>query len=242
MDMKKQFLLFILLLFIFFSVFSASTSKGDELRLSIEGQVELLAEFDSKIEYWNVFTTKNSKPIQSYSRMVNTVYKMKNIYGISEWTIKKEEEGHHFVMEGTKEFGDTTLKVLLSGYKQENGFIIQQVKEVKGTVWKKNYKETLLKFFNEPSSKIFSNVVGEVNSSVNGGTKEIANRVNDLFNGKKVEELIEEDFISITGNTPKWKNFITAGEDKINYQLGVRKNAKDEIHITIGSPVITIEY
>ncbi|MDD9313984.1 YwmB family TATA-box binding protein [Cytobacillus firmus] len=71
-----------------------------------------------------------------------------------------------------------------------------------------------------------------------------ANNILEKLSAQPVEQLVEENFVSVSAYKNSWENFLpTRNNEKMNLQLGLRNNQEDKlISIIIGSPIITIEY
>jgi TATA-box binding len=239
MDLKK----YILLLMVFFLIgtMSASIIKGEESNLTIKNQVTILKKFNSTIEKWNVFTVGEGKAFNSYSKMVNEVKKMSTNYKMDEWVIKDQEKDHHITVLGKRVFNNSLYKIQLFGYKKGERFIIREMRELSGTDWKVENVTLIYKLFSGSLNEMYSNVMGEVNvkdQNIIKLSKEIMKEVE----GKKKNESREKNFISILGDTTKWNNYINTKEGAFNFQLGIRQGSRGVTHVTLGSPLITIEY
>ena len=126
------------------------------------------------------------------------------------------------------------------------GFILY---EINGTEWNHNVKqiadEMLLNrlsktFHKQPT--IFSCIEGEFDAIISNIAQK-SKQLNETVNGKIIEKLEENNFISLTIESPLFYDGIPSDKGTINLQFALRKNDKDSTTtFVIGTPILTIEY
>lgn len=126
------------------------------------------------------------------------------------------------------------------------GFIIY---ELKGTKWNNDIQNivstesaNIMSNLFQKTSKIFSCIKGDFNGNMNTVVHERANELNKEFNGKIVEKLEEENFISLTVNSPHFSNEMPTENGTFDLQIAIREDLDNKSTFVIGTPLLTIEY
>jgi hypothetical protein len=136
----------------------------------------------------------------------------------------------------TADVQDTTIQ----------GFIIY---ELKGTKWNKEIQDIvsaesveIMSNLFQKTSKIFSCVKGVFNDKMDSVVYERATELNNGFNGKIIEKLKEENFISLTVNSPHFSNEMPTENGAFDLQIAIREDSNNKSTFVIGTPLLTIEY
>ncbi|NRS18438.1 YwmB family TATA-box binding protein [Brevibacillus sp. HB1.4B] len=58
----------------------------------------------------------------------------------------------------------------------------------------------------------------------------------------ELERLQDETVVSISGYTPMWESFIALNGQKMNLQVATHRDSHSGTWITVGTPIITVEY
>ena len=127
-----------------------------------------------------------------------------------------------------------------------NGFTLY---ELKGTSWNSNAetiineKRTIIPQLFQYSPIIFSCIKGEFADKVDVAARKKALDLTDAFDGKIIEQLNEDDFVTITAKSPKFNQILKSESGRFNLQIAVRKGMPGEkTSFTVGTPIITTEY
>jgi hypothetical protein len=68
----------------------------------------------------------------------------------------------------------------------------------------------------------------------------IASDLMEIFDAKEIEALKEDNFMSVSANSPVFSDSIARG---MNLQIGIRSEGLGaKTTIVVGTPIITIEY
>lgn len=165
-----------------------------------------------------------------------------------EWSTSSHEKHKEFkAISTSSKFREIIRIVSSSENLQAPAYVIY---EVKGPRWgtdaesfmKNQFPERLSDIF-RGNVTIFSCIKGEFNDNIE---KAFPNNVNSLlhaFNGKEIEALKENKFISLTAYSPLFTTSINKNQDRMNLQIAVRNDGLgDKTAVVIGTPIITIEY
>lgn len=99
--------------------------------------------------------------------------------------------------------------------------------------------------FSDPMLKnvhFYTCINGHLGDKMNVAVKEKVSSFLHTLHATPVEEMNEETFISTSAYIEYWKAFILVRERKMNVQLSMKLQKNDQIHVTIGTPIITTEY
>ncbi|WP_246945376.1 YwmB family TATA-box binding protein [Bacillus pinisoli] len=148
---------------------------------------------------------------------------------------------------GYKDTSSPTLKesAVITIYEEEDKFRISRTYEVLGSKWSENlwkyvsstYKEEL-----KNSEKVFYSLYGT--KALDQNLEQVATDLMTEFNAETVEEMKEEQFISLSAYRDDWKvKLPTKGGKAFNLQVGVRLDSEKKIaDIAMGTPIITSGY
>ncbi|MGM7721836.1 YwmB family TATA-box binding protein [Metabacillus sp. Hm71] len=213
-----------------------------------ESKISLLADGMEKqnvrIDTWSLYA-KNSvekKSIKEVKQMVDQLRQYKWVY---------EKDGEVFkavgVFENKKKNITEKLQILTTlTNNHSTAYILYQVTGVGAQPdWDK-----VNEYFHEQSFDIFHENVttfaclqGLLDDNMKVSLYEKSRELVNEFNANPVEQLQEKDFISISGKTPLWEDFIPTDNDKINIQIALRTDEMgDYTSVVIGTPIITSEY
>ncbi|GEL77243.1 YwmB family TATA-box binding protein [Tenuibacillus multivorans] len=81
-----------------------------------------------------------------------------------------------------------------------------------------------------------SNFDGKIKSNF------ITNKIVNYFDVKNTKVIDEEKFIVISGISDQFEQYIPMDEGKINIQFAVREGKNNKKTVTIGTPILVIEY
>ncbi|WP_176551152.1 YwmB family TATA-box binding protein [Bacillus sp. AFS040349] len=94
--------------------------------------------------------------------------------------------------------------------------------------------------FDYKSKNTFITVEG---IAYNHAANRLSERILSSIEAEKVEELDEQEFVSISGYKNNWSNSLKLKNEKLmNIQIGVRKLDERRSRVTIATPIIISEY
>jgi len=120
---------------------------------------------------------------------------------------------------------------------------IIQNKRYKGIVEKSKKNQEILKRYGN-NIEVTMNLVGTYDKELSKveGREKIQEILREI-KGKKVEEVVEDTYISTTAYTPLIPQTIQYGNNKVNLQLAMRyNNYEDRTYLYIANPLITLTY
>jgi len=92
--------------------------------------------------------------------------------------------------------------------------------------------------------QVLTNIIAAVPGKLSGEEKrDMANRLFEAVGAEKVEGIDADGLFSLTGYTPKFKDSLRIGENKVNINIAVRYHSSDgQTYIYIGAPLLIGEY
>lgn len=122
--------------------------------------------------------------------------------------------------------------------------------ETKGTSWNQDVAKSIhkqsssaMKLLFDKKPVIFSCIKGEFNENFHEFTHQSLNGLLQSFQAEEIDSLKERDFYSISAKSSLFAQTLSFTENKMNIQIGLRKNALGPgTTFVIGTPILTIEY
>lgn len=197
-----------------------------------------------EISKWSLYSKKfvENKSIQELKRMTKE-------YRQYTWTYKHEDDVFKAIgVYENKEKNITEKLQFLATLTndQEQSYILY---EVVGVGTNRDWND-MDKFFTQRSFDIFHEnptiyacIEGIVGDKMEEVLNETMVELLTEFNAKPIEELTEQDFLSVSAKTSLWEDYIPTKEDKMNIQIALRSDGMgDKTTVVIGTPIITSEY
>jgi TATA-box binding len=165
-----------------------------------------------------------------------------------EWSTSSDAKHKEYTaISASSEFQETIQLVSNPENHQAPAYVIY---EVKGPSWGTNADIFLKKEISERMSDIFrgnatifSCIKGKFNDKIETALPDNVNRLLKAFNGKEIEALKEDKFISVSAYSPHFTTSIKKNNDRMNLQIAVRNDGLGDITtVVVGTPIITIEY
>lgn len=242
---KTLIILFMLLLFI------GAYSKTYAMEPQFDQLLQLTHEMQQqpfKITNWSLYS-RTIRSIPDLAMYQQQVSRLKLAHENFNWS-KESEKGQYVSYIGThfvKNLGiKETIRFML--YPQKNTYKAYLIYSVKGTVWNnqiwKEFSPTAHKRMSQlfkQSPQLFSCISGEESDKMDIILSKKANDILKDFSAKKVEQLKEKTFVSLSAYTNVWNQSIQTNDHKMNLQVALR-HVGHTITLTIGTPIITTEY
>ena len=164
------------------------------------------------------------------------------------WT--HEKEGSKIV--GIRQIGNFKERVVATADSQilkQDGqvYILYQLIGKNWTVKVKKQASNIItkslsKIFNK-KPKIFTCVKGTMGDKLESVLQGMKSDLLKTFHATELEHVKEGAFISVSAYTKQWNDALSVNQEKMNFQLAIRENDVDhKTTITLGSPIITVEY
>ncbi|MEH7223284.1 YwmB family TATA-box binding protein [Bacillus sp. JJ1566] len=213
-------------------------TRGNDLE-----EIKMLAEKNNvEISSWMALSRGKLGQANDVNDMKNQIEVFMSNHDSYSWKKILEEENSHYVWQGQKvnEHG-ITESIKLKAYKSGEKYEIAITNEAKGTKLTAEQIKWTGESFED--SKTFYSISGVLASKERELVEVVAKMVKDA-QAKNVEQLQEEKFVSVSAYSKAFESeLMTAEREKINLQIGLRANVeKNEIDVTIGTPIITTEY
>ncbi len=246
MKIKKTHIVLLILVGLYFcQIGSRSSAAGDgepdllKLVTVLNGEHILLKEW-SFYAREHVVNLKSAGEVREYAR------KLRQRFPDWKWSESNTSQKWEMTaVSSTSNYHQETLQFMATHTKQPvDAYIIYRVS---GTKWNKqaesffttdHYKKRLNDIFIEKPT-FFSCVKGNFSGKINSSLSKTVNNLLANFKAKEIEALKEDQFMSVTANSPFFADSI---QDR-NLQIGVRSEGLGgKTAIVVGTPIITIEY
>ncbi|USK41721.1 YwmB family TATA-box binding protein (plasmid) [Cytobacillus firmus] len=236
--MKEAFFSISLAVFLIFFYGQVGQGKDDNLLYIVNS----LDEMNAKISEWSMYYKYDVRYSDSLSTFREHEATLKNKYPNFQWEENRVKD-HHIILTGKLNRKDTREQIVLTVLKDGNRFKLLQTYSYTSEIWSQDEYLRLTNIF-ENKHNLYFTVKSNIMPSKHQKLSDKANNILDKLSSQPVEQLVEENFVSVSAYKNSWENFLlTRNNEKMNLQLGLRKNQEDKlISITIGSPIITIEY
>lgn len=232
-----------------FSMFILFTLVANHIgAVEKESNISRIAEGMEKqgvqINEWTLYAKKNVE-----QKTIANVKQMAGQYRQYNWTFEKDEDVFKAIgIFKNKEKNMTEklqiLTTLTKDYSQS--YILYEVKGMGNqSSW-----EGLEDDFSKKSFDIFQETVttfacvnGLLDDKINLSLVEKSKQFLKEFKANPIEQLQEQDFLSVSGKTPLWEDFIPTNNNEMNIQIALRTDGMgDKTTVVIGTPIITSEY
>ncbi|MCC3358549.1 YwmB family TATA-box binding protein [Bacillus sp. REN16] len=212
-------------------------TKGNDLE-----DIRLLADKnDVEIATWMALSRGKVGQANDVKDMKNQIEQFMGNHDAYSWKNVLEEENSHYVWQGQKE-NEHGIKesIKLKAYKSGDKYEIAITNEAEGTKLTADQINWVSETFED--SKTFYSISGVMLSKKNQ-LSEVAAKIIGDAQAEAVEQLHEDKFVSVSAYSKTFESeLMTAKQEKINLQVGLRVNMENEIDVTIGTPIITTEY
>ena len=236
--MFKQKLLIIIvsLILVYPMVFLFAKEKSDLEMIASSLASELIV-----LEQWTIYASENmetAKATELFASLINN----------NEWNVTKEITQTSITQKAVKNDLSYTETILL--VTPANSNLSYFCFEISGSEFEENLDlfsslEKKVKSNFPSNTRLFSYVKGHYKHENNNSLQNKVNAILNTLEAEKVEGLEEDQFVSISAVSPKWKEAIYSNNKKINLQVGLRLEQTETKWVTnviVGTPIITIEY
>lgn len=192
------------------------------------------------VEQWTMYASENmdtAKGKELFDLLIN-----------NEWNVTKEVTQTSTIQKAVKtELSHTEIILFVTPVNSNLSYFCY---EITGVDFDKNLDlfsnlEKKVKSNFSSNTRLFSYVKGHYKQENNHSLENKVDAILNTFEAKEVEGLVEEQFVSISAFSPKWKDGIYSNDKKINLQVGLRLEQTETKWVTnviVGTPIITIEY
>ncbi|AIE61535.1 YwmB family TATA-box binding protein [Bacillus methanolicus] len=210
----------------------------------LSAMAKILQAKNIMINEWSLYAREK----MDVSLQEETAEKLMEQFSDWEWSTSSDAKHKEFTAISPSSMFQEKIRIVSSPENlQAPAYVIY---EVKGPRWgidaeaflKNQFPERLTDIF-RGNATIFSCIKGEFNDNIE---KALPNNVKNLlhaFNGKEIEALKEDRFISLSAYSPLFTTSIKKNQDRLNLQIAVRNEGLGgKTTVVVGTPIITIEY
>lgn len=221
---------------------TAASSEVDLIKIADAFQTE-----DILLEEWSFYAREHLVDLNTEKEMQEYVKELQQKFPNWDWsTSKTSDKWEVTAVSPTSKHHTEMLQIMATHTKQPvNAYIVYRVsgdkwnKEIESFFTKDQLKNRISDIF-RGNPTIFSGMKGSISDKIDIAVPTIASNLLEVFDGKEIEALKEETFMSVSANSPMFSDSIGRG---MNLQIGIRSEGLGgKTTIVVGTPIITIEY
>ena len=227
-------------------MFNMVSAKNEDDLFKI---ASILEQENVHIHKWSLTARELLETVQTKQEAERKMDQLRKQFSHWDWTISKDDDRWEAKADFTpkKDVNESIRMLSTVTDRQVQTYIVY---EVTGNGWNEKTREFIEDSILERidgifhgKSTIFSCVYGDFSDKMEKSVSEHVDSLLKAFQAQEVESLQEDSFISTTAYTPLFGETIQTMTDKMNLQLGVRKQGLGaKTTIVVGTPIITVEY
>ena len=202
------------------------------------------------ITEWKLYGRMNVYKIRDLVTFQKELNRLKQNMGHLSWNVM--EEGDQWKAVGTyyNDFlkQEETLQLITTDTKTSPSSYV--LYEVTGYGWKDDAAAEIINDFHSnltnishENFEIFSCMVGDFSDKMKDSLQNTTNILLDSFSAQVIEEVREDNFVSVSAYTEAWDNVLPTHQGNMNLQIGLRTQGMgDKTTVIVGTPIITVEY
>ncbi|MFD2216515.1 YwmB family TATA-box binding protein [Metabacillus endolithicus] len=244
----KLTIVFLILLSFFYTNRAVNSQSNTNGLLEL---TEIVQKEKITLNSWKIYIMKPVKDVTSEKDIQREIERIQKDEEGYKWDISRDEgsEEQHYITVGYKQIEpkEIEMRVKVTAFLVGNKYRIYHSYEIKGQTWNKELWDFINANFNNEvngQNEVFYTLKGTMKEKNGFELREEGDLLLREFSGTFVEGLIEDDLVSLSAYTNLLESYtLRINEKKINLQIGLRKNQKDDlIDVTIGTPIITSGY
>ncbi|NYE05958.1 hypothetical protein F4694_002733 [Bacillus niacini] len=221
---------------------AAAGSEPDLVKIADAFQTE-----DILLEEWSFYAREHLVDLTTEKEVQEYVKELQQKFPDWDWsTNETSDKWEVTAVSPTSTHHTEMLQIMATHTKQPvNAYIVYRVsgnewnKEMESFFTKDQVKKRLSDIFRE-NPTVFSGMKGSINDKMDKAVPTIASDLMEIFNAKEIEALKEDNFMSVSANSPMFSDSIAR---HMNLQIGIRSEGLGKkTTIVVGTPIITIEY
>ncbi|WKB35576.1 YwmB family TATA-box binding protein [Terrilactibacillus sp. S3-3] len=212
---------------------------------------KVLEKHHAQVSLWSLYAREQFSKLNSPSDFYEHEQVEKHKQDLPEysWGKVEKKEGQYQVSAAKKLKGlGAEEKISFFAYPEGRAYETYALYEIQGRTFDKSKwagveeqaRLAMNKVFHG-RVKIFSCVKANDSAKMKLGLSNEGNQLLKDFSADSIEKINEKTFVSISAYTTEWKHVISTGDKKMNLQVALRKD-DGVTTITLGTPIITIEY
>ena len=240
---KREIAIVVLTIFILCSVIATHIgAEGNESKIALIA--EGMEKQNVQIDEWSLYSKKNVE-----KKSVSEVKQMTDHYRQYNWTYEKDKQVFKAmgVFKNKEKNVTENLQILttLTNDYTQSYILYEVVGNGPQTNWNNvtdYFSKQAFDIFQE-NATIYACVFGTVDDMMKNSLIEMSKNVVTEFKAKPSEQLLEQDFLSVSARTPMWEDAIPIANGEMNIQIAMRTDGMgDKTTVVIGTPIITSEY
>jgi hypothetical protein len=246
--------LFFILLICFTGVILGNERSRAQLPTEFSTEILEIANVFQKekinIQEWKLYGRINVYKIRDLVTFQKEVNRLKQNMGHLKWNVVEEEDQWKAVGTYYNDLlkQEETLQLIITHTNTSPASYL--LYEVTGYGWEDasaaeiidNFHSNLTNISHE-EFELFSCMIGDFNDKMKDGLQNTTNILLDSFSAQVMEELKEDNFVSVSAYTELWNNVLPTQHGNMNLQIGLRtKGLGDKTTVIVGTPIITVEY
>jgi hypothetical protein len=221
---------------------AAASSELDLVKIADAFQTE-----DILLEEWSFYAREHLVDLTTEKEVQEYVKELQQKFPDWNWsTSKTSDKWEVSAVSPTSKHHTEMLQIMATHTKQPvNAYIVYRVsgnewnKEMESFFTKDQVKNRLSDIF-RGNPTVFSGMKGSISDKMDKAVPTIASDLMEIFDAKEIEALKEENFMSVSANSPMFSDSIARD---MNLQIGIRSEGLGrKTTIVVGTPIITIEY
>ncbi|MEC1520684.1 YwmB family TATA-box binding protein [Neobacillus niacini] len=221
---------------------TAASGELDLVKIADAFQTE-----DILLEEWSFYAREHLVDLTTEKEVQGYVKELQQKFPDWDWsTSKTSEKWEVTAVSPTSKHHTEMLQLMATHTKQPvNAYIVYRVsgnewnKEMESFFTKNQVKNRLSDIF-RGNPTIFSGMKGSISDKMDKAVPTMTSELMEIFDAKEIEALKEDNFMSVSANSPMFSNSIARD---MNLQIGIRSEGLGaKTTIVVGTPIITIEY
>jgi hypothetical protein len=221
---------------------AAAGSEPDLVKIADAFQTE-----DILLEEWSFYAREHLVGLTTEKEVQEYVKELQQKFPDWDWfTHETSDKWEVTAVSPTSKHHTEMLQIMATHTKQPvNAYIVYRVsgnewnKEMESFFTKDQVKNRLSDIF-RGNPTVFSGMKGSISDKMDKAVPTIASDLMEIFDAKEIEALKEENFMSVSANSPMFSDSIARD---MNLQIGIRSEGLGKkTTIVVGTPIITIEY
>jgi hypothetical protein len=240
---KKEIAIVAFTMFIVFTLV-ANHIGAAENESKISRIAEGMEEQNVQIDKWSLYAKKSVD-----EKTISEVKHIADLHRQYNWTFEKDNDVFKAIGVFENKEKNVTEKLqilttLTNDYSQS--YILYEARgEGTQNDWNKvneYFSEQAFDIFHEDVTT-FACVIGSIDDKMKFSVYQKSDELLKEFKANPIEQLKEQDFLSVSAKTSVWEDFLPTKNGEMNIQIALRTDGMgDKTTVVIGTPIITSEY
>jgi hypothetical protein len=210
--------------------------------------VEVAEQQEIAITSWKVYIQESINYVSTKDEVEREIKQIMNKAKGYSWSSEGNETEHHFQKVGKKvnQTNSINEQAIITVYEDGETHRVSLSYEITGNEWSDKSWEYIQSIYQDDikNNKVYYSVYGTKDYRKRLDLEKEANSILKSFSAERVEEMKEEQFVSISAYKKDWDMKIPTKDNKqFNLQLGLRVHPeKEKVDVAIGTPIITSGY